>query len=108
MDIVERLRDEANMHDADDVDLHLEAVDEIERLRWKNAELESTSGLGRVLTKQAEEIKRLRQQNAELNQKIEDLVESLEWIANRLESNHTVPSEAILARNAIAKATGGK
>ena len=40
MDIVERLRDEANMHDADDVDLHLEAVDEIEYLRRKNAELE--------------------------------------------------------------------
>lgn len=61
----------------------------------------------RAMTPAADEIKRLRQQNAELNQKIEDLVESLEWIANRLESNHTVPSEAILARNAIAKATGG-
>lgn len=33
MDIVERLRDEASMYDADDVDLHLDAVNEIERLR---------------------------------------------------------------------------
>ena len=33
MDIVERLRDETSMYDADDVDLHLDAVDEIERLR---------------------------------------------------------------------------
>jgi hypothetical protein len=33
MDIVERLRDEARMYDADDVDLHLDAADEIERLR---------------------------------------------------------------------------
>ena len=33
MDIVERLRDEASMYDADDVDLHLDAVTEIERLR---------------------------------------------------------------------------
>jgi len=33
MDIVERLRDEASMYDADDVDLHLDAADEIERLR---------------------------------------------------------------------------
>ena len=42
------------------------AADEIERLRWQNAQLESTSGLARVLTKQAEEIKRYRQQYAEL------------------------------------------
>ena len=33
MDVVERLRDEASMYDADDVDLHLDAADEIERLR---------------------------------------------------------------------------
>lgn len=33
MDIVERLRDDESMYDADDVDLHLDAVDEIERLR---------------------------------------------------------------------------
>ena len=33
MDIVERLRDPESMYDADDVDLHLDAVDEIERLR---------------------------------------------------------------------------
>ena len=52
--------------------------------------------------------RRLRQQNAEVSQQIEDLVESLGWIANRLESNHIVPSEAILARNAIAKAKGGE
>ena len=39
MDIVERLRDEASMYDADDVDLHLDAVDEIERLHQQNAKL---------------------------------------------------------------------
>lgn len=39
MDIVERLRDEASMYDADDVDLHLDAADEIERLRQQNANL---------------------------------------------------------------------
>ena len=33
MDIVERLRDGSSMYDADDVDLHLDAADEIERLR---------------------------------------------------------------------------
>lgn len=33
MDIVERLRDDESMYDADDVDLHLDAADEIERLR---------------------------------------------------------------------------
>lgn len=66
------------------------------------------SVLDQIGKEHTEEIERLRQQNAELNQKIKDLVESLEWIANRLESNHTVPSEAILARNAIAKATGGE
>ena len=33
MDIVERLRDDESMYDADDVDLHLDAVEEIERLR---------------------------------------------------------------------------
>lgn len=33
MDIVERLRDPESMYDADDVDLHLDAADEIERLR---------------------------------------------------------------------------
>ena len=48
MDIVERLRDETSMYDADDVDLHLDAVDEIERLRQQNAEL-------------AEEINKLKQ-----------------------------------------------
>jgi hypothetical protein len=39
MDIVERLRDDASMYDADDVDLHLDAADEIERLREDKAEL---------------------------------------------------------------------
>jgi cell division protein FtsB len=39
MDIVKRLRDEASMYDADDVDLHLDAVEEIERLRQQNAKL---------------------------------------------------------------------
>ena len=39
MDIVERLRDEASMYDADDVDLHHDAADTIERLRQQNAEL---------------------------------------------------------------------
>ena len=33
MDIVERLRDDESMYDADDVDLHLDAADETERLR---------------------------------------------------------------------------
>ena len=35
MDIVERLRDGSSMYDADDVDLHLDAADEIERLRQR-------------------------------------------------------------------------
>ena len=39
MDIVERLRDEASMYDADDVDLHLDAADEIERLLKENEAL---------------------------------------------------------------------
>ena len=39
MDIVERLRDSKSMYDADDVDLHLDAADEIERLHQQNAEL---------------------------------------------------------------------
>ena len=38
IDIVERLRDDESMYDADDVDLHLEAADEIERLRKLNSE----------------------------------------------------------------------
>ena len=39
MDIVRRLRDETSMYDADDVDLHLDAADEIERLREDKSEL---------------------------------------------------------------------
>ena len=40
MDIVERLRNEANIYDADDVDLHYDAANEIKRLRQQVAELE--------------------------------------------------------------------
>lgn len=96
MDIVDRLNDAINrFYGKEPAGLLQEAKDDLEWLNKKHVEL-------------IDDNERLRQQNAELNQKIEDLVESLEWIANRLESNHTVPSEAILARNAITKATGGE
>lgn len=81
-------------------------MDIVERLRGHAKG--NAGGVRELLVLSADEIERLRQRNVELNQKIEDLVESLGWIANRLESNHIVPSEAILARNAIAKATGGE
>lgn len=97
MDIIERLAQQAaetlNGGEFNDGKWYTEG----QRQAWRKA-----------MTPVAQEIERLRQQNAELSRKIEDLIESLGWIANRLESNHTVPSEAILARNAIAKATGGK
>ena len=82
MDIVERLRDPESMYDADDVDLHLDAVDEIERLRgiinddrlegaadkierlWKQVEFERASlqAAFRELRKQDGDIERLREQ----------------------------------------------
>lgn len=111
MDIVERLLSWLNYEPNDYIEPAIidikEAADEIERLRWKNAELESTSGLGRVLTKQAEEIKRLRKQVAEL-------VDALQTINKWQPSSKTQPRQKIIdnmqfyAHLSIAKATGGE
>ena len=83
-----------------------EAADEIERLRWQNAQLESTSGLARVLTKQAEEIKRYRQQ-------VSELVNALQTISEWKPSSATQPRQKIIdnmqlyARLSADKTTGG-
>lgn len=95
MDIVERLRGHAKGNAGGVKELLVLSAEEIERLRWKNEQLESTSGLARVLTKQAEEIKRLRQQNAEL----------LEVLKDMSGAGYAIVS---IYRAAIAKATGGE
>jgi len=100
MDIVERLRDEASMYDADDVDLHLDAVTEIERLReqveFERASLQAAFG---ELKKLDGDIERMR----EVLQNIADGPRDVE--KSYISLLHEVRSEA---RAAIAKATGGE
>lgn len=134
MDIIERLCDEASMADADDCDLHLDAVDEIEQLRKQIVfERQSLRSALDELKKQDDEIERLRQQNAELVEELrhtrqehnilmenldeendrlhdqnEDLLEALNSIRLSTLNKTTLETVLKIAANAIAKATGGE
>jgi hypothetical protein len=88
MDIVKRLRVDEAAYDADDMDLHQDAADEIERLReevmawWKEAELMRSD-----LAVYSSEIERLRdelQRIADVSERWEDsLVSQINEMAHK-------------------------
>ena len=94
MDIVERLRDDESMYDADDVDLHLDAADEIERLREQvEFERDSLRSAFGELFKLDGDIERLRK--------------ALEIAADGFRDCGAEDLED-MCRAVIAKATGGE
>ena len=97
MDIVERLRDGSSMYDADDVDLHLDAVDEIERLR------EEVEHLHKMTVKWSA----LQVEGSQENQRLREALKFYACDCQCLDGC-SIADCGDVARKAIAKATGGE